>query len=97
MGQLLFDMYTYLHFAVGIISYFWDIPLLYFFILHTLFEYIENTNIGLFIINNYITFWPGGKPKPDSFINRIGDSIGAILGWISAYYLGKLDNKYGWY
>ena len=49
------------------------------------------------IINKYIVFWPGGKPKSDSIINIIGDTFGAIIGWLSAYYVDKLGNKYGLY
>jgi hypothetical protein len=97
MGLRLFDQYTYLHFAVGIILYFWNISLLNFIILHTIFEILENTKTGMNIINKYILFWPGGKPKSDSIINAFGDTIGAILGWISAYYLDNIGNKYNWY
>jgi len=97
MGNRLFDQYTYLHFAVGILVYFWDISLLNWFILHTIFEITENTQTGINFINKYIVFWPGGKTKPDSIINIIGDTSGAILGWLSAYYLDKKGNKYGWY
>jgi hypothetical protein len=39
--------------------------------------------------NKYIVFWPGGKPKSDSIINSVGDTFGAIIGWLSAYYLDK--------
>jgi len=49
------------------------------------------------LINKYIVFWPGGKSKSDSIINNIGDTFSATLGWLSAYYLDKLGNKYGWY
>ena len=49
------------------------------------------------IINKYIKFWPGGKPNPDSIINNIGDTVGTIVGWLSAYYLVKIANKYNWY
>jgi hypothetical protein len=97
MGQYLFDQYTYLHFSVGVISYFFGINLVSWIIIHILFEIIENTNIGMKIINNNFTFWPGGKPKADSFINIIGDNIGAILGWVSAYYLDILGDKYNLY
>lgn len=48
-------------------------------------------------INRYITFWPGGKPYPDTIINNVGDTIGAIFGWLSAYYLDKIGNDYKWY
>ena len=97
MGDLLIDQFTYLHFAVGIIVYFWGISLLHLFFLHTIFEFLENTQLGMKIINNYIPFWPGGKPKSDSIINIIGDTLGVVVGWLSAYYLDKKGNKYGWY
>lgn len=97
MGFQLFDQYTYLHFAVGIIAYFWNISLLYWIILHSIFEFVENTQKGMNIINKYIVFWPGGKPKPDSIMNRLGDTFGAIIGWVSAYYLDTLGHKYNWY
>ena len=54
MGFQFFDQYTYLHFAVGIIVYFWNISLLNWVIFHTVFEILENTQIGLNIINQYI-------------------------------------------
>lgn len=97
MGNKLFDQYTYLHFAVGIIIYFWNISLRNMIILHTIFEILENTKMGMNIINNNITFWPGGKPQIDSIINIIGDTLGVIIGWGSAYYLNKLGEKYNWY
>ena len=97
MGIYLLDQYTYLHFAMGIIIYFWNISIINWFILHTIFELIENTKIGMNIINNYITFWPGGKPKSDTGMNMIGDTFGAIVGWLSAYYLDKIGNQYNWY
>ena len=97
MGYALFDQFTYLHFATGIISYFWNISLPLLIILHTIFEYVENTKIGMHIINKYMVFWPGGKPEADAIINIVGDTIGAMIGWISAYYLDKLGHKNGWY
>ena len=97
MGYKLFDQFTYLHFAVGIIFYFWNISLLNSIILHTIFEFIENTTFGMNLINKYIIFWPGGKSSSDSFINIIGDTLGVIIGWLSAYYFDIIGNKYGWY
>ena len=97
MGIYLFDQYTYLHFATGIIAYFFNISLVSWFLLHSVFELIENTNIGINIINTYIKFWPGGKPYKDSFINSIGDTLGTIIGWISAYILDKYGKKYKLY
>lgn len=97
MGTQLFDQYTYLHFAVGIVAYFWNISLLNWITLHTVFELLENTHTGVNIIQRYILLWPGGKIKPDSGVNMLGDTIGGIIGWLSAYYLDKLGNKYNWY
>jgi hypothetical protein len=48
-------------------------------------------------IINRLVFWPGGKPTSDTIVNSIGDTVGSILGWLSAYCLDKLGNKYGWY
>ncbi len=97
MGKSIIDQYTYLHFATGIMSYFWGVSFVHLIILHTLFEIIENTAIGIKFINKYFTFWPGGKAYPDNIINRVGDTLGAIVGWGSAYYLDKLGEHYGWY
>ena len=97
MGNKLFDQYTYLHFAVGIVVYFWNISLPSWFVLHTMFETLENTKDGVNIINKYLVFWPGGKPKSDEINNIIGDTFGAMMGWFSAYCLDKIGNKYGWY
>jgi len=91
------DQYSYLHFASGIIFYFFGVKLRAFIILHILFEILENTMIGRNFITNYLTFWPGGKPKSDTFINSVFDIIFSIIGWVSAYYLDKLGKKYGWY
>ena len=41
----------------------------------------------------YVTIWPGGKLFPDSLTNQIGDTIGAILGWLSAFILIKVIEK----
>ena len=97
MGTRYFDQYTYLHFAVGILAYFWNISLLNWTILHTIFEFLENTKIGVNVINKYIILWPGGKPSSDTIYNSIGDTVGAIFGWVSAYYLDKIGNNRGWY
>jgi hypothetical protein len=45
-------------------------------------------------INNYLVVWPGGKSQVDALINIVGDTIGTLLGWLSAYYLDKLGNNY---
>ena len=97
MGKQLFDQYTLLHFASGIVVYFWGINFTNWIILHTLFEMFENTNLGMNIINKYIGIWPGGKPHIDSNVNILGDSFGALLGWMLAYYVDQLGERKGWY
>jgi hypothetical protein len=87
MGKYFIDQFSLLHFAVGIVAFFWDINFTLFFILHSIFEIFENTKAGMYIINNYITIWPGGKPEADTIINIIGDTVFALLGWILAKYV----------
>ena len=62
MGSYFTDKFSLLHFATGIIVYYWNMSFLLWFILHLLFEYIENTESGMNIINK-IHLWPGGKVK----------------------------------
>jgi hypothetical protein len=97
MGLLLFDQYTYLHFASGIVAYFWGVSIFWWFIFHTIFELLENSQPGMWVINNLITMWPGGKPMADSLINMIGDTIGSIIGWLSAKWLDDYGKAMGWY
>lgn len=89
MGLLVIDQYTLLHFATGVMAYFWGIEFKVLMIIHTIFELSENTGTGMAIINK-ITFWPGGKTAPDSNINILGDTLGAAAGWWSAYHLDKI-------
>lgn len=84
MGSQLFDQYSLLHFATGVIFYFFNFKLLTFLVIHTIFEIFENTKKGVYFIDNYLTFWPGGKKRPDALINSIGDTISAVIGWYSA-------------
>ena len=87
MGTKLFDQYSLLHFASGVVVYFWGFTLLVWIILHTIFEIVENSSGGVYFIDKYITYWPGGKKKPDTLINSIGDILFGIIGFISAKYL----------
>jgi len=99
MGNLLLDQFSYLHFAVGVVVYFWGITLGQWFAIHFIFEILENTQTGIMIINAIFgNFWPGeGKSYADSFINILGDNIAAVLGWLSAYYLDQVGSHYKWY
>lgn len=86
----IFNQYSLLHFASGIIAYFWGLPLLGWFIFHVIFEYVENTKIGMNFINTYIPMWPGGKQSQESFAeSMIGDNMCAVLGWVFASFVDK--------
>jgi hypothetical protein len=87
MGYSVFDQYSILHFATGVIAYFWGISLYLTATMHILFELFENTTDGKKFINNYITIWPGGKTHSDSLVNSISDTIFTIIGWLLSYYL----------
>jgi len=91
MGVKIFDQYSILHFAVGILAYFWSVSFFTLIIIHILFEIIENTQVGMYFINTYITIWPGGKSHPDSLLNSISDTIFTGMGWMISY---KLDRMY---
>lgn len=96
MGTKLFDQYSFLHFSVGVVAYFLGLNFYVWALIHLIFEIVENSEIGMALINN-ISFWPGGKPYADSIINSLGDNISAWLGWFAAYCVDKLGQKLGWY
>lgn len=89
MGYDFMDHYSLLHFAMGIVFYFWGITLKTSVIIHIIFEILENTKIGMSIINKFY-YWPGGKTHADSITNSIGDTVFFIAGWLLAKILGDL-------
>lgn len=99
MGKNVFDQYTLLHFAVGVIAYFFGFGIITTLVLHIIFEIVENSEPGMRFINTYLAnVWPGGKPYADSFGNSmIGDNIGTMLGWTLAYILDHVGTRRGWY
>lgn len=102
MGYRLFDQYSILHLSVGIITYFWNISFIFGFIIHFIFEMIENTDKGVEYINKYIIepgyfSWPGGKHKPDTITNIVGDNMFFAIGWILAWFLDYYGTKNNWY
>lgn len=97
MGVFLFDQFTLLHAAVGVIFYFWGVSLPVWLVLHTLFEWLENTAPGRHVINRYIRAWPGGKPEADTLRNVLGDTLGAVLGWAVAYHVDHYGGEHHWY
>ena len=88
MGFEFTDRYSLLHFASGIIAYYWGISFATWFVIHLLYEYLENTKQGMKIINK-IKLWPGGKEKADTILNRIGDQFYGLLGWLFTFFIIK--------
>lgn len=85
MGVLFTDKYSLLHFASGIVAYYWNVSFVAWFIVHLIFELAENTETGMHYIRK-VKLWPGGKTHPDSWLNRAGDQFYSVLGWLVAYY-----------
>lgn len=90
MGSSLFDRFFILHLAFGIIAYFFDVKLQYWILIHSLYEFLENTQPGIDIITKYFSRWPGGKRNRDCTINIIGDTVSAISGWIIGYFVSEV-------
>jgi hypothetical protein len=84
MGIHFTDKYSLLHFACGIVVYYWNVSFTAWFILHLIFELTENTELGMYYIRQ-VKLWPGGKMHPDSWINSTGDQFYSVLGWFFAY------------
>lgn len=83
------DKFSLCHFAVGIIFRYFNINLLVSIILHTIFEIVENSPVGIDIHHKYLNFWPGGKHAADGIINSTGDTVFFIFGWLLADYVHK--------
>ena len=97
MGNQFLDQYSLLHLAVGIVIYFWGVPLWLWNVIHILFEWTENTETGMYLVNHYIPFWPGGKNYADSWINCLGDILAGHVGWMLAYWLDCHGTQNGWF
>ena len=80
MGKQLLDQYSLLHFACGVVAYFWGVRFSTWVAAHVAFEVLENCQLGMFFINQ-ISNWPGGKPSRDSLLNFVGDNVCAFAGW----------------
>jgi hypothetical protein len=93
MGKTFMDEYSLLHAAVGVVAYFWGISLENWMILHSVFEILENTDVGMKFINTYVKMCPGGKTRKDTCLNSVSDTIFAMVGWIIAYYVVANYNK----
>lgn len=90
MGLYAIDQFSLLHFAAGIVAYFWGFSALHTLAFHVLFEWSENTMIGMKYINEYFPLWPGGKPYADSLLNQISDTLMTMIGW----YVSRVADAY---
>lgn len=98
MGINVFDQYSLLHFATGIVAYFWGISFEAWLVMHTIFEIVENTGAGMFLINETLgDIWPGGKKYPDSFVNSAADIVFSMIGWLTAKWLDEFGSKHNLY
>lgn len=97
MGKQILDQFSLLHVAVGVVAYFWGVPLLVAVGIHIVFEIVENTAWGISFINNWLTLWPGGKPYADSAINQISDIVTFAGGWLVAAWLDRFGVEREWY
>jgi hypothetical protein len=97
MGKNFLDQYSILHVASGVVAYFWGVSAPTWFFTHLAFEAVENTTAGMKLINDSLTFWPGGKPRADEFLNIVGDNVSAMAGWYLAFKLDQRGKEKGWY
>jgi hypothetical protein len=87
MGELFTDKYSIYHFSSGVIAYYCGLSFTKWFILHAIFEVIENLRIQKEL--DKIQIWPGRKPSPDTFINSVGDQFYTMIGWCIGYAVNK--------
>ena len=97
MGQSFLDQYSLLHFAAGVIAYFWGMSFSLWLLINILYEIIENRPESVAILHKYGHFWPGGKKSSDSVLNSAGDIISGMAGWSFAYLIDNMGKKYNWY
>lgn len=94
MGQAAFDAFTYLHWCMGSLMGFWihETSLSAsggFWLMMALnvgFEILENSTVGMSIINN-TSLWPGGKHTADAAVNIFTDICAVTGGYLMARWL----------
>ena len=97
IGSQFLDQYSLLHFVVGIVVYFWGLPFWLWNALHILFELGENTSKGMYLIDHFAPFWPGGKNYVGSWLNIGADVLCGAVGWMLAYWLDSYGSEKGWF
>ena len=92
------DRYTYLHFAAGIIAYYWGFTLIEWISVHIILDIFQRTELGKKVTKFILRIWPESPDlSSESYLNILGDSTFTVLGWCSAYLLDKLLQKVGLY
>lgn len=89
MGKYFLDQYSLLHFTSGVVCRYLNLSFILLLVLHIIFEYVENSQKGMYFINNYFKLWPGGKTSSDTFVNSFGDILFSLIGWIAMDILMK--------
>lgn len=84
MGRQILDQFSLLHFATGVLAYFWGLSFAIWMTISIIFELIENTKVVGEFLNDAVSIWPGGKPEPDFWRNRFGDILTGAIGWATA-------------
>jgi hypothetical protein len=87
MGKYVIGKYSIYHLCSGIIAYYCGLSFAKWFILHAIYEVLENSRLQKEL--DKIEIWPGRKPSPDTFMNSIGDQISTMTGWCIGYVVNK--------
>ncbi len=87
MGELFTDKYSIYHFSSGIIAYYCGLSFAKWFVVHMIYEILENSRLHKEL--DKVEIWPGRKPKPDTIINSIGDQFYTMMGWCVGYIMNK--------
>jgi len=88
MGTELFDKYSLAHAGFGTLAAQSGIPFIIWMLMHIIFEFAENSQFGMYIINEYfMPVWIGPKDQADTTTNMWGDNISTAIGyWIGMYF-----------
>lgn len=89
MGTKIIDRFSLLHFAAGIVVYYWGLDFKTWLLVNVVFEILENSMYGMWFIKN-VSRWPGGKTKADSLLNSTSDITFGALGWLFASHVAPL-------
>ncbi len=73
MGFKFTDKYSLLHLASGVVVYYWNVSFIAWFIIHLIFELVENTQTGMHYIR--MGFWSGLPPGQDHWFPLSGPRV----------------------